>query len=197
MKLDNRIVVGLTAPSGTGKSYMTQAILEVWPEFQRPIIATTRLPRDGENEVHRKHLTELEFAEAVATGDIVLPHRPFGSDDTPEYGFMASSVLCDVPILTEVHSTIIQPFKHLTTGKNVVMIGMLASTQTLESNMTIRHNGVADGLDYRMASSEAESNLITTAMSDSILDLVVDYEVESRKEAEIAVIDLIHSAVKR
>ncbi len=191
------LLVGLTAPSGTGKTHMTDAIMGRWPEFKRPVVATTREPRPGYSEPHRNFMTEDEFTHAVISGDVVLPHRPFLDDDTPQYGFVTETLHLGRLMVTEVHTSILRPFRRLVTDRRVVLVGMLASGDTLARNIEDR-DGTVDGEEsYRIRSREAEVGLIQEAAHIGLLDMVVSYEPWERTASEQRVLDFLGSHIER
>ena len=66
------LVVVLTAPSGTGKTTVGEALLKRRPTLGRCITVTTREPRPGEaNGVDYHFVTEDEFARMRDGGDLL------------------------------------------------------------------------------------------------------------------------------
>jgi len=62
----------LSAPSGAGKTAITEALIEREPGLRRSISATTRKPRPYETDgVHYHFLTEEAFAAAEQKGDLL------------------------------------------------------------------------------------------------------------------------------
>ncbi len=62
----------LAAPSGAGKTAITDALIASEPELERSVSVTTRAPRPGEIDgVHYHFLTEEGFAEAERKGDLL------------------------------------------------------------------------------------------------------------------------------
>jgi guanylate kinase len=62
----------LSAPSGAGKTAITDALLTSEPGLRRSVSVTTRLARAGEIDgVHYHFLTDLEFQRAEAAGDLL------------------------------------------------------------------------------------------------------------------------------
>lgn len=192
----NRLLVGLTAPSGTGKSHMTEAIMGRWPEFKRPVVATTREPRSGYSEPHRSFMTDGEFADAVRSGEVVLPHRPFYDDDTPQYGFVKKTLGQEDLLVTEVHASILQPFRRLVADRRVVVVGMLASGDTLVSNMEDRDGSRDGGASYRIRASGGEVGLIQEAAHTGLLDMIVSYEPTERAASEQLVLDYLGTHIE-
>jgi guanylate kinase len=62
----------LSAPSGAGKTAITDALLASEPRLRRSVSVTTRLPRSGEVDgVHYHFLTAAEFSRAEQAGDLL------------------------------------------------------------------------------------------------------------------------------
>ena len=62
----------LSAPSGAGKSAITEALMAREPELRRSVSVTTRAPRPGEsNGVHYTFITEPAFAAAEQDGGLL------------------------------------------------------------------------------------------------------------------------------
>jgi guanylate kinase len=62
----------LSAPSGAGKTAITDALLANEPRLRRSVSVTTRRPRTGEIDgVHYHFLSEAEFLRAEAAGDLL------------------------------------------------------------------------------------------------------------------------------
>jgi guanylate kinase len=66
------ICLVLSAPSGAGKTAITEALLASEPELERSVSVTTRQPRPNEIDgVHYHFLTDAGFEQAVAAGDLL------------------------------------------------------------------------------------------------------------------------------
>ena len=62
------LLVLITAPSGAGKTTVSQMLLETTPGLERVITCTTRPPRVGERDGHDYHfLSREQFERRVAT----------------------------------------------------------------------------------------------------------------------------------
>ena len=62
----------LAAPSGAGKTAISDALLASEPELQRSVSVTTRAPRSSEiNGVHYHFLSESAFQQAVADDELL------------------------------------------------------------------------------------------------------------------------------
>jgi guanylate kinase len=65
-------VLVVTGPSGVGKGTLIRRLLELRPDYRLSVSATTRAPRQGEEEGRDYHfLTEQEFERRLAAGDFL------------------------------------------------------------------------------------------------------------------------------
>ncbi|MBI1185227.1 guanylate kinase [bacterium] len=71
MNIDNKLVV-FCGPSGAGKSTIAQKIIREIPYFEFSVSATTRKPRNGEQEgVHYYYLEIDEFEAKIANNEFL------------------------------------------------------------------------------------------------------------------------------
>jgi guanylate kinase len=62
----------LSAPSGAGKTAITDALMASEPELERSVSVTTRQPRPNEIDgLHYHFLTDAGFEQAIAAGDLL------------------------------------------------------------------------------------------------------------------------------
>lgn len=79
----------ITGPSGVGKGTLISRLLELHPELQLSISATTRPPRTGEEDgVDYHFLTREEFDRRVDAGEF-LEHAAYSGN---QYGTLRSEV---------------------------------------------------------------------------------------------------------
>jgi guanylate kinase len=79
----------ITGPSGVGKGTVIRALRERHPEIALSVSATTRKPREGENDgVDYHFLTTEEFDRRVAAGDFV-EHAAYSGN---QYGTLRSEL---------------------------------------------------------------------------------------------------------
>ena len=73
MKLPHPKLLVLSAPSGTGKSTIIQALLEIFPEgLLQSVSYTTRAPRPGEVDgIHYHFVDQESFVERIHQGDFL------------------------------------------------------------------------------------------------------------------------------
>ncbi len=80
MTMERGKLIVISAPSGCGKTTITNAILERHPEFTFSVSATTRPKRH--NEKHGKHyffLTKEEFDQAIENNALVEWEKIYGN----------------------------------------------------------------------------------------------------------------------
>lgn len=86
----NPLLVLISAPSGAGKTTLTEAILRRDPNTVRAITCTTRAPRDGEKEgVDYYFLDPADFLKRVQSGHFLEHATVYGNS----YGTLKSEIL--------------------------------------------------------------------------------------------------------
>ena len=84
------LLILISAPSGGGKTTVSQQLLAARPELTRAITCTTRPPRPGEkNGVDYHFFKPAEFQEHVQAGDFIEHATVFGRS----YGTLRSELL--------------------------------------------------------------------------------------------------------
>ncbi|MCY4309406.1 MAG: guanylate kinase [Rhodobacteraceae bacterium] len=78
--LDERLLIILSSPSGAGKSTLARLLAKDDPEIQVSISATTRSPRDNENEGREYFfITKEKFERQIDNGDFLEHAEVFGN----------------------------------------------------------------------------------------------------------------------
>ena len=147
----------IAAPSGTGKSTITRALLANEPELSLSISATTRPPRPGEQDgVHYHFRTPAAFDAMVADG-AMLEHahnfgRSYGSPRAPVQRALAAGrdVVFDIDW---------QGFRQLRVALPADVVGVFIlppSLDALERRLRNRGGDSEDEIARRMASARDE-----------------------------------------
>lgn len=83
-------VIILVAPSGSGKTTLARMLFEDFQDLKFSVSATTRPPREGEqNGVHYHFLTNEEFEKKINSGDFLEWEEFYGGK---KYGTLRSEV---------------------------------------------------------------------------------------------------------
>jgi ribose 1,5-bisphosphokinase PhnN len=191
-------IVALCGPSGVGKSYTKRLIRErAGADFSEPVVASTRLSRPSDDRSRHTGLKIDAFHAMVKHGEIVLPHQPFRQPESPWYGFMAESFTTRTPILTEVHSSILQNFVEFVQGRPLLIIGLIASRATLESNIDQRQGDFSDGIasSIRVDAASIEEAEITTGYEDGIVHHLLHCNQDMRTESQLRAAELVHGFI--
>ena len=195
--LGERGVIALCGPSGVGKGHTKRMILDMaGVEFAEPVVASTRHARIDDDASRLAGLSDPDFDRLVEQGDVILPHRPFRVDGSPRYGFLMASLLVEKPILTEVHSSIIRPF-HETFGGQALIIGMVASPDTLRANIMARQGSEYDGvgIDLRVESARQEVAEIYDAYEHDAIDQLYSLNLHERNRAQYSIATTVRNHV--
>jgi guanylate kinase len=148
----------LSSPSGAGKSTLAQRI-KIWDEnCVFSISATTRKPREGEQDGKDYYfISEQEFYDKVSNDEMLEHAEVFGNF----YGSPLSPVLSSIDqgydVLFDVDWQGSQQIKNSSLGKYVLSIFILPpSIKELESRLKLRNKDSDEVITNRMAKSAEE-----------------------------------------
>ncbi len=198
MKTTGSPLIALSGPSGVGKEYTKAVIRAELGHLSEPVVASTRKRRPGEAASRLAGMTEFGFIESVIAGHIVLPHRPFREEGTAWYGFVRDSLEIEAPLLTEVHSTVLDSFRSLTRsmGRDALIVGLVAPDETLITNLTgPGRSGCEDDVTLRLRHARNEVAEIESAAKVGVVDHVFDMSLGSRDQSVGAIVALAKGAV--
>ena len=148
----------ISSPSGAGKTSLSKWILKNDPNITFSISATTRMPREGEQEGREYFFkTEKEFDKMVQAGDMLeyadVFGNKYGTPKNPVENALASGL--DVLFDVDWQGGIQIRNSHL--RKFVVSIFILPpSIQELENRLVSRGKDSADTVKVRMIKSKEE-----------------------------------------
>ena len=152
------LLIILSSPSGAGKSTLTQRI-KSWDEnCVFSISATTRKPREGEqNGKDYYFISEDEFRKKVSNSEMLEHAEVFGN----LYGSPISPVLSSIDngndVLFDVDWQGSQQIKNSRLGEFVLSIFILPpSIKELESRLKLRNQDSDEVISNRMAKSVEE-----------------------------------------
>ena len=190
-------LVTLTGPSGIGKGYVSRLVRDsIEIDFATPTVCTTRASRNDDGVNRQAGLSMTEFDHLVESGEVVLAHQPFRRPDSPWYGFIAETLFTTQPVLTEVHTTILDDFHTLSRDTSAVRIGLCADQETLRSNLAQRQPDMpASDLGLRLSMGSIEADEIQNAFNHGYLDMLVDYSTQHREQAGVAIVSFIRKRV--
>lgn len=78
--LEKGLLLVISAPAGTGKTTLTNMLVDEFPCVVQSISFTTREPREGEVPgVHYNYITKHEFAERIERGDFLEYAQIYGN----------------------------------------------------------------------------------------------------------------------
>ena len=156
--VEKGLLIILSSPSGAGKSTLAQRI-KLWDaNCVFSISATTRKPREGEqNGKDYYFISEDEFRKKVSNGEMLEHAEVFGN----LYGSPISPVLSSIDsgndVLFDVDWQGSQQIKNSRLGEFVLSIFILPpSIKELESRLKLRNQDSDDVISNRMAKSVEE-----------------------------------------
>ena len=94
------MIISLSGPSGIGKGFIKERLLQLYPHIQELAWFTTRTLRSNEHGGNRIHVSLPEFNQLAGFGELVLVQDLFGH----RYGLRKEDSLPSSDIkLTELH----------------------------------------------------------------------------------------------
>lgn len=103
MKQSIGAVIGVSAPSGTGKTTIVKQVLEAFPEIVFSVSATTREKRANEkNGVDYFFLSEKEFKEKIEKNEFVEWEQFYDYYYGTFKSYIDVNISCGKPVLLEV-----------------------------------------------------------------------------------------------
>ena len=152
------LLIILSSPSGAGKSTLAQRIRAWDKNCVFSISATTRKPREGEEDGKDYYfISEEEFNSKVSKNEMLEHAEVFGN----LYGSPMSPVLSSIDngndVLFDVDWQGSQQIKNSSLGKYVLSIFILPpSIKELESRLKLRNKDSNEVITNRMAKSSEE-----------------------------------------
>jgi guanylate kinase len=152
------LLIILSSPSGAGKSTLAQRIRTWDKNCVFSISATTRKPREGEEDGKDYYfISEEEFNSKVSKNEMLEHAEVFGN----LYGSLLSPVLSSIDngndVLFDVDWQGSQQIKNSSLGKYVLSIFILPpSIDELESRLKLRNQDSDEVISNRMAKSVEE-----------------------------------------
>ena len=152
------LLIILSSPSGAGKSTLAQRIRAWDKNCVFSISATTRKPREGEEDGKDYYfISKQEFNSKVSKNEMLEHAEVFGN----LYGSLLSPVLSSIDngndVLFDVDWQGSQQIKNSSLGKYVLSIFILPpSIDELESRLKLRNQDSEEVISNRMAKSVEE-----------------------------------------
>jgi guanylate kinase len=189
-------IIGLVGPSGVGKGYAKEAIKTAFPDsFVEPVVATTRPQRQTDGPDRLAGLSLEDFSSMVQRDEVIFNHQPFGPKGD-WYGFLAQSLeSTEKRILTEVHIDNILPFKERF-GDSVVLVGVVASDEYLNSNLLSRASESKELRSIRVKAAHDERERIQKLHSEGLVDELLEVNIQNRDLFGDLIIKIISKYLK-
>ena len=149
----------IAAPSGTGKSSLTRALLAEEPQLALSVSVTTRAPRPGEVDGKHYHFrTAAEFEQLRLSGGLLESAHVFGRET--RYGTPRAPVEMALARGQDMIFTIDwQGFRQMRAAMPEDVVGVFLlppSLAALEDRLRLRGQDSAAEIARRMASTQSE-----------------------------------------
>lgn len=151
------MILALSGPSGIGKGFVRQHLLQMFPLINELPWVTTRPPRPMETTLHRIHVSHDEFDRLVGSGELVLVQRLYDN----KYGLRRSDFLHhDGCVYTEIHPGNIVEARQSHPG--LIIIGLITRDfDLLRERLTVtRKTEQSTEIDRRIMDARQEVDLM-------------------------------------
>lgn len=182
--------IALSGPSGIGKGFVQERILQTYPSMQELRWSTTRPPRTTVPDANRVHVSVDTFTQLARSGDLVLVRKIFGH----HYGLARRDLApCDGLYLTEVHPDNLQEARKV--NPSLIVIGLMTSEPALLRHRLaeVRRTEHPEEIEMRLAESTREMQ----AMCDqrALYTALIDVTFASQVHVVPDVLAIIHSCL--
>ncbi len=151
------MIISLSGPSGIGKGFVKERLLQVYPYIEELTWITTRPLRPDEKHGNRIHVSITEFSQLVASYKLVLVQDLYGH----RYGLKKEDLLPSQCVrLTELHpDNLLEAFK---INPTILAIGFVTSNLLLlhKRLSVLRNTESAAEIEQRIAVAKIEIKTI-------------------------------------
>lgn len=184
-------VIILVAPSGTGKTSLARRLFKDIEELKFSVSATTRAPREGEEDgTHYHFLTKEEFNRKIDEGDFLEWEEFYGGT---RYGTLRSEVdkklksgyfiLLDIEVKGAVN------IKKIYGEKALGLFIKPPSMEVLKERLTARGTETRETIDLRLARAGEE-----LTYADRFDQVIINDDFETAyRQVKDAVVEFMNS----
>lgn len=164
------MIISLSGPSGIGKGFIKEQLLQLYPNIQELVWCTTRDLRPNEQGGNRFHISLSEFNQLVELGKLVLVQDLFGH----RYGLRKEDLETSSDIkLTELHPANL--VEALRINPSIFAIGLVTSDLSLlrKRLAVVRKSESEAEIEKRImkAKSEIETILGHRSLHASVIEI--------------------------
>ena len=176
-------VIIFTAPSGSGKSTIINHLLDIHPEFEFSISATTRAPRGSERDGVEYYFKSVEEFERLVREDAFVEHEQVYA--SVYYGTLKSEVrrIWDKGnvIIFDVDVKGAWNLKQYFGNKALAIVVKAPSAEELRRRLTARGTDSPAAIEERLAKAQAELDFAAdkfdvTLVNDKLEDTFAEAE---------------------
>lgn len=164
------MIIAISGPSGIGKGFIKEKLLQVYPFIEEVAWLTTRSLRPNEQSSNRIHVSLSEFNKLVKSGKLVLMQNLYGH----HYGLREDDLLPSSRIrLTELHPDNLK--KALKINPKILTIGFITLDLSLlhERLSILRNTETTAEINQRitMAKIETEAIMRQKSLFTSVIEV--------------------------
>lgn len=182
------MIISLSGPSGIGKGFIKDRLLQLYPHIQELAWFTTRLLRPNEQGGNRIHVPVLEFNRMADSSELVLVQDLFGH----RYGLRKEDLLPSSDIkLTEVHPDNI--LEALRINPEIFAIGLVTFDLSLlhKRLSVVRNTESSAEIEKRVTTAESETK--TILQRSSLFTSVIEVTEAGESRVLDAVLEVLAS----
>ncbi len=182
------MIISLSGPSGIGKGFIKERLLQLHPHIQELAWFTTRPLRPNEQGGNRIHVPVLEFNRMTDSSELVLVQDLFGH----RYGLRKEDLLPSSDIkLTEVHPD--NMLEALRINPEIFTIGLVTFDLSLlhKRLSVVRKTESLAEIEKRVTTAESEIN--TILLRSSLFTSVIEVTEAGESRVLDAVLEVLAS----
>lgn len=181
------MLISLTGPSGIGKGFIKEQLLQLYPNIQELVWCTTRDLRPNEQGGNRFHISLSEFNQSVELGRLALVQDLFGH----RYGLKKEDLVASSGIrLTELHpANLVEALK---INPAIFAIGLVTSDLSLLRKRLAVVRKTENEAEIEKRVTKAKSEIETILQHRSLYASVI----EITEAEEDQVFDKVHSILQ-
>lgn len=184
------MLITITGPSGSGKGFIKEKIIQKIPSIKELSWLTTRPPRNNNPENNRINIGDREFEKMMGSDQLILVQKLYGNF----YGLRKNDLLMDNSeiLFTELH---IDNFLKVANQFNFFSIALMpTSLSILENRLKKRETEDSDQIKVRI--SVAKKEVQKMEENRALFSITVDFSGDFEKSSIAELLQKLDYAIK-